>query len=119
MLYTKEFGKIETVWENVPVGGLLIREENGGILLEERLDTEGSFDVVHLFGEGKTLRRKADLRDVLCTAREYRPDLDEPLFVKVVRSAKDKEDENAEKARRDYFASAVEKSANHPWDCVW
>lgn len=118
MLNTKEFGKIETVWENVPVGGLLIREENGEILLEERLNTEGDWDVVHMFEENKTLNNMEDLLDVLYTAREYLPDFTEPIFIKV-RSAKQKEDENAVKTCRDYFLTIVEKSSKHPWNCVW
>ncbi len=114
MLDTKEFGKIETVWENVPVGGLLIREENGVILLEECLDTEGSFDVVHMFDGGETLSDKEDLLDVLRTAREYSPDFSEPIFIKVRSSKK-----SAEKSLRDSFASVVEKSGKRPWSCAW
>ena len=39
---TREFGEIETVWNNVPSQGILLRESNGTVFLEQHFkDEEG------------------------------------------------------------------------------
>lgn len=112
---TREFGEIETVWDKVPSQGILLRESNGTVLLEQHFkDEDGeSQDVLFQFEEGITLDVRSDFYDCLAEARRFEPEFSVPIYIQTISERVKKDGEK--KAQRDLFEKTVKRSGIHPW----
>lgn len=111
----EKFGEVENVNLRYmyPIGYVL-RQQEDGVVLEEYLDHKGlRVDTVHQFGEDLRLDREEDLKKCLKVAREYEPDLENPIFVDVGISSE--EEMRLEKEKRDSIIHAVENSRIRPY----
>ena len=98
--------------------GILIREVEGVIVLEERVVEDGeNVEVLAIFDEQITLDNPKDLNMCLETARIYEPDLSIPIYIKTL-EARYENEEKRQKERKAYLESVVERAATHPWDYV-
>ena len=114
---TKEFGELESVWKNVPAEGILLREANGVVLLEQHFnDVDGRReDVLFQFEEGITLDDKNDFCECLAEARKFEPDFSVPIYIQTL-SERKKEEEAAKNERWTYYENLAERSARRPWN---
>ena len=114
---TQEFGELESVWKKVPDGGILLREDDGVVLLEQHFnDTYGKrVDVLFQFEEGITLADKVDFSECLKEARKFEPDSGVPIYIQVP-SERENEEEVDEEARRAIFQRLIQRSGTHPWN---
>lgn len=113
-MFVRGFGEIEVVWENLPEG-LLLRDINGVVHLEQRFDDEGiNVDVLHQFKEEVTLKDEEYFCECIAVAREYEPDWNVPIYIQSL-AARYKEDEQEQKKRREYYETLIQRSRTHPW----
>ena len=114
---TKEFGELETVWKNVPSGGILLLEHDGVVLLEQHFeDGDGQReDVLFQFEDGTTLDDKSDFFECIAEARKFEPDFSVPIYIQTL-SERPKEEESMKSVRREQYKNMVERSATHPWN---
>lgn len=113
---TEKFGEIEMIRDETPKG-IILREDEYGVTLEECLDNNGrNVDVLIHFSKGCTLKNKEDLYNCLVEARRHQPDLKRPVYIRVPTDAKQEESENQEAQRRANIARIVERSRTHPWN---
>jgi len=114
---TKEFGEIETVWKKIPTGGILLRENNGTVFLEQHFkDAEGEkHDVLFLFDEGITLNVRSDFYECLMEARRFEPEPSVPIYIQTI-AERAKEEEEERNARRKQYEKMIKKSGTHPWN---
>lgn len=113
---TKEYGELESVWKKVPDGGLLLREEDGVVFLEQHFNNADGkrVDVIHQFEEGITLADRVDFCECLAEARKYEPDFSVPIYIQTLSERKNEEEEPKEE-RKAYFMGIVERSQMKPW----
>ena len=111
-----KFGELETVWKKVPNGGILLRENNEVVLLEQHFDdSEGKREeVLYQFEEGITLANRGDFCDCLAKAREYEPDFSVPIHIQTS-AERAKEKDATASGRRAHYMAIVERSQTHPW----
>lgn len=114
-MFVNGIGEVEFVWKKVPEGGILLREENGVVLLEEHLDAEWkNVDVIHQFDEDYSLYNRADFGECLVEARKYVPDMNIPIYIQSP-SVRYKEEEDSEKQRKEELMRIVDKTGRQPW----
>lgn len=112
----KKFGEVELIRDETPKG-IIIREEEYGVVLEECLDNNGrKVDVLHHFPKECTLKNKEDLYNCLVEARKYETDLNRPIYIKIPTEVKQEESENQNAQRRALIERLVERSGTHPWN---
>lgn len=113
---TEKFGEIEMIRDETPKG-IILREDEYGVTLEECLDNNGrNFDVLIHFPKECTLKNKEDLYNCLVEARKHQTDLNKPIYIKVPTEAKQEESEEDDARRRAEIARIVERSRTHPWN---
>ena len=114
---TKEFGELESVWKKVPSGGILLRENEGVVLLEQHFkDEDGEREeILFQFQEGTTLNDRSDFCECLVEARKFEPDFSVPIYIQTL-SERENEEEAEKKARREQYEKMIERSGTHPWN---
>ena len=113
---SEKFGEIEMIRDETPKG-IILREDEYGVVLEECLDNNGrNVDVLIHFPKGCTLQNKEDLYNCLVEARKYEPDLNKPIYIKVPTETQQTQSEDEETQRRARIEKIVERSGTHPWN---
>ena len=113
---SETFGEIEMIRDECPKG-IIIREDEYGVVLENCLDNNGrNVDVLIHFPKGCTLKNKEDLYNCLVEARKHEPNLKKSVYIKVPTEAKQEESEDKDAQRRTHIEKIVERSRTHPWN---
>lgn len=80
-MLSERFGEVVIIQRDDYPVGIVIRERNNGIILEQHFDSTGNNeDILHLF-DNSTIWNKEDFLNSLTVARKYEPDLSIPIYV--------------------------------------